>query len=161
MQKVYYKSPIGWMEIAGDGKAVSSVVFVSRPAAVSGKKAAVPALLRRCAKELDEYFRGKRTGFSVPVRLEGTCFQSLVWDKLRRIRYGHRASYRELAAAVGAPRAARAVGGALNKNKIAVVIPCHRVIGHGGDLTGYAAGVWRKRRLLDHERRVVTRDGRI
>ena len=153
LQRTHYKSPLGWIKITGDESGIVEVAFMSRP--LNRCPAPAPALLRRCAKELQEYFRGERTRFSIPVRLEGSHFQTLVWNKLRDVGYAKKISYKELAAAVGVPRAARAVGGALNKNKIAVVVPCHRVVGRDGSLTGYASGIRKKRRLLNHERLVL------
>ena len=105
-------------------------------------------LLRR---QLAEYFAGERTAFELPLAPAGTPFQRGVWDALLAIPYGETRSYGELAAAVGKPGAARAVGRANHDNPIGVVIPCHRVIGAGGSLTGYAGGVERKRYLLELE----------
>ena len=105
-------------------------------------------LLRR---QLGEYFAGERTAFELPLAPAGTPFQRIVWDALLAIPYGETRSYGELAAAVGKPGAARAVGRANHDNPIGVVIPCHRVIGAGGSLTGYAGGLDRKRYLLELE----------
>lgn len=109
-------------------------------------------LLRRTAAELDEYFAGKRRDFTVPLAPRGTEFQRRVWEALRCIPYGQTRTYGEIARAIGAPRACRAVGMANNRNPIAILIPCHRVIGCNGSLTGYAAGIAAKERLLALER---------
>ncbi|MFF4571766.1 methylated-DNA--[protein]-cysteine S-methyltransferase [Streptomyces sp. NPDC001410] len=103
-------------------------------------------------KQLAAYFAGELTEFTLELRLNGTPFQRSVWDQLTRIPYGETRSYGELAEALGNPGASRAVGLANGKNPIGIIVPCHRVIGAGGDLTGYGGGLDRKRRLLDFER---------
>lgn len=108
-------------------------------------------VLDRAARELDEYVRGVRRSFSLPLAPGGTAFQRAVWDALVAIPFGETRSYAAIAAAIGRPRAARAVGAANALNPISVVVPCHRVIGSDRDLTGYAGGLARKRWLLNHE----------
>jgi AraC family transcriptional regulator of adaptative response/methylated-DNA-[protein]-cysteine methyltransferase len=103
-------------------------------------------------RELEEYFAGDRRLFDVPIEAPGTEFQESVWCRLRGIAYGETVSYGELAADLGRPSAARAVAGAVGDNRLAVLIPCHRVVGSDGRLIGYGGGVWRKKALLDHER---------
>ncbi|MEU8581195.1 methylated-DNA--[protein]-cysteine S-methyltransferase [Streptomyces abikoensis] len=102
-------------------------------------------------RQLTAYFAGERTGFDLPLRLEGTPFQRRVWEELRHIPYGRTVSYGELAERLGAPGAARAVGLANGKNPVGIIVPCHRVLGANGDLTGYGGGLERKRLLLAHE----------
>ncbi|GHE68377.1 methylated-DNA--protein-cysteine methyltransferase [Streptomyces longispororuber] len=102
-------------------------------------------------EQLDAYFAGDLKEFDLPLRLDGTPFQRSVWQQLLSIPYGHTRTYGELAAALGKPAASRAVGLANGKNPISVIVPCHRVIGTGGGLTGYGGGVDRKRRLLEFE----------
>ncbi|PRP90734.1 Methylated-DNA--protein-cysteine methyltransferase [Enhygromyxa salina] len=114
------------------------------------------ALLDRAAAQLREYFAGTRRSFDVPVSPRGTEFQRAVWTALADIEYGQTRSYGELAAVIGRPSAARAVGAANGRNPLSLVLPCHRVIGSGGALTGYAGGLERKRWLLAHERGVLT-----
>ena len=109
------------------------------------------ALLESMASQLAEYFDGKRTCFTVPIVLPGTTFQQSVWAALQEIPYGETRSYGEVAAAIGAPTAVRAVANANGLNRVAIVVPCHRVIGADGTLTGYGGGLWRKQRLLDLE----------
>lgn len=109
------------------------------------------ALADWCTR-LDEYFAGTRTEFDLPVRLHGTPFQVEVWEQLRRIPYGETISYGDLARRVGRPEAARAVGAANGQNPVAIVVPCHRVIGADGSLTGFGGGLAWKQRLLDLER---------
>jgi methylated-DNA-[protein]-cysteine S-methyltransferase len=110
-----------------------------------------PEALRAAAEQLRSYFAGELTGFDLPLAPSGTDFQQRVWAALREIPYGRTVSYAELAVAVGRPGAARAVGAANGRNPIAIVIPCHRVIGSAGALTGYGGGLDRKRLLLDLE----------
>jgi methylated-DNA-[protein]-cysteine S-methyltransferase len=103
--------------------------------------------------QLQEYFSGRRKQFTVPLRLEGTPFQKTVWEALQAIPYGKTVSYAEIAARIGNPKAFRAVGMANNRNPIAIIVPCHRVIGKNGALVGYASGIAFKQGLLDLERR--------
>jgi AraC family transcriptional regulator of adaptative response/methylated-DNA-[protein]-cysteine methyltransferase len=109
-------------------------------------------LLEQLRCELEAYFAGKLREFTVPLAFPGTPFQASVWSALLRIPYGQTISYEELARRVGRPQAQRAVGLANGRNRIAIVIPCHRVVNKGGQLGGYGGGLWRKQWLLDHER---------
>lgn len=108
--------------------------------------------------QLDEYFAGTRRVFDVPLAPRGTEFQRLVWDALREIPYAHTTSYGELAASLGRPTASRAVGGATGRNPVSIIVPCHRLVGHSGQLIGYAGGAETKQLLLDHERRIAAED---
>jgi AraC family transcriptional regulator of adaptative response/methylated-DNA-[protein]-cysteine methyltransferase len=112
--------------------------------------------LGQLERELTEYFERKRTTFEVPLHAPGTPFEESVWAQLLRIPYGQVRSYTDIAEAVGSPKAVRAVGRANGMNRIAIVIPCHRVIGKDGSPVGYGGGLWRKQRLLDLERGVAT-----
>lgn len=149
----YYESPIGLLEIKGSAAGVSEVGFVAARGPRAGRRgrAAVPAAVAQCLRELDEYFRAGRRAFSVKLDLGGTDFQKKVWKALRAVRFGRTATYKAIAAAVGRPAATRAVGGANHRNPVAIIVPCHRVIGSDGRLTGYGAGLWRKDWLLRHE----------
>lgn len=146
------ETPVGtlWIEEA-DG-AVSCVT--SRP--LSGPEGNAP-VLEQAKKELTEYFAGTRKTFSVPLNPRGTDFQRAVWAALREIPYGETRSYGQIAAQVGNPKAGRAVGMANNRNPIAIIVPCHRVIGANGSLTGYAGGLNVKEELLALERRTRQR----
>jgi len=108
-------------------------------------------LLKQAAKQLREYFAGGRREFELPLRLKGTPFQLAVWEALRTIPYGETRGYGDIAAQIGKPGAARAVGGANNRNPIAIIVPCHRVIGADGSLVGFACGLATKQQLLDLE----------
>ena len=109
----------------------------------------------QCIEELIQYFHGERRVFEFPVNQEGSDFQKKIWNLLMTIPYAKTISYIQLAIKTGDPKATRAVANANGKNNIAIVVPCHRVIGADGELTGYAGGLWRKRWLLDHEAKVA------
>jgi methylated-DNA-[protein]-cysteine S-methyltransferase len=141
-------SPVGELLLAGDGTALSAVHMGGSPG--PGWRRDRDSL-REAADQLRSYFAGELREFDLPLAPRGTGFQRQVWAALRQIPYGSTISYAELAAAVGRPGAARAVGAANARNPIAVVIPCHRVIGTAGALTGYGGGLARKRLLLDLE----------
>ena len=145
--KLYWESPVGWLEIGGSEAGIQWIAFVDKP----GVEEAVPKCLVDCRQQLMEYFAGKRKTFDLPLLPEGTPFQQSVWAELRKIPFGKTVAYRDIAAAVGNPDACRAVGAANGRNRINIVIPCHRVIGSSGRLTGYGGGLWRKERLLKHE----------
>lgn len=150
---VYLDTPVGPVEISGTKEGITAVRFVPQTQASSAE---IPSCLRDGLQQLEEYFAGRRTDFSLPLLPQGTPFQRQVWEKLRQIPCGQTVSYRELAAAVGRPRAVRAVGRANATNPVNIIVPCHRVIGSDGSLTGYGGGLERKEWLINHERRVVT-----
>ena len=153
---VFYRSPIGRLKITGDRTGVSSIEFVREPGGSKPGDASAPgtpAVLIRCRRELGEYFEGKRTSFDIPLNLAGTPFRKRVWKALLKIPYGRTASYKEIAAVAGNAKATRAVGGANHDNPVSIIVPCHRVIGSDGSLTGYGGGLWRKEWLLAHEQR--------
>lgn len=152
--RAYYSSPIGTIEIIGNRHGLLAIRFLSKDPPDSPP---VPPPLRRALREVDEYFKGRRTRFSLELVLQGTEFQTAVWRRLMEIPYGETRSYGEIAKAVRRPKAVRAVGAANAVNKIGIVIPCHRVIGSDGGLTGYGGGLWRKRWLLAHERKNARR----
>lgn len=152
----HLRTPIGWLEVRGDSDAILAVNFVERSGSRRRPRAeanALPAVVVACLGQLEEYFQGGRTAFDLPLRLEGTPFQRRVWEALLRVPYGRTTTYRDLAAAVGNARATRAVGGANHRNPVSIIVPCHRVVGSDGGLTGYGGGLWRKEWLLGHERR--------
>ena len=143
----YYDSPIGLIQVAGTAQAITSLYFVERRRTEDHPNAVVEAALR----QVREYFLGTRRAFDLPMVLHGTDFQRLVWQQLLTIPYGHTVSYQGIANALGKPKAVRAVGAANGQNPIAIVVPCHRVVGSNGKLTGYGGGLWRKEWLLRHE----------
>jgi methylated-DNA-[protein]-cysteine S-methyltransferase len=141
-------SPLGELLLAGDGRVLTTLRIDGAPGASWCR---APGPFREAADQLRAYFAGELREFDLPLAPHGTPFQQRVWAALREIPYGTTIGYAELAAAVGRPGAARAVGAANGRNPIAVVIPCHRVIGASGTLTGYGGGLARKRLLLDLE----------
>ena len=149
-------SPYGQLlAVAGNDHALTGLYYLGAAHCPSKIPAAVPRpatdVFFRVAVQLAEYAAGSRTCFDVPIRLEGTPFQREVWEAIRAIPQGETLSYSDLAAAVGRPRAVRAVGAATGANPVSILVPCHRVVGSNGALTGYAGGLERKRRLLEHE----------
>ena len=145
----FYDTVLGEMTIACRDSEITAIEF-GRITDVSGIERKTE-LLSQAAMQLEEYFAGKRRSFTVPLHMSGTKFQCEVWRALCLIPYGETRSYKQLAEMVGNPKACRAVGMANNKNSIAVMIPCHRVIGADGSLTGYAGGLEIKKKLLELE----------
>lgn len=143
-----YPTEIGTIEIIGTDQNIISLGFVDEISKIQNK---IPECIKVCIKQLDEYFKGKRKVFSVPLEANGTEFQKKVWKALFEIPYGETRSYKDIAVTIKNEKAVRAVGAANGKNPIGIIIPCHRVIGSDGSLTGYAEGVWRKAWLLEHE----------
>lgn len=146
----YYLSPIGWLEIKADEKTLQSVHFIDENIAKQYINTE-NKILQITRKQLTEYFAGERTGFDIPLNPPGTDFQLKVWNELQKIPFGKTISYLQLAEKVGSKEYTRAVGLANGKNQIAIVIPCHRVIGSDGKLTGYTGGMKRKQWLLELE----------
>ena len=150
-----FPTPLGQMRVVLDGGgSVVQLEFCRRANEPSGDDRAESGPCREVRRQLEEYFHGKRRSFDLRLAPQGTLFQAAVWKELLGIPFGERVTYRELAARIGRPAASRAVGGANGANPIAVVIPCHRVVGSDGSLTGYGAGVSIKRWLLDLESEV-------
>ena len=150
--KTYYHSPIGWIEIQALHDAVTSVIFCDEP---ENDVCNSSPILAECFRQLDEYFNGQRTNFDIPVDQKGTLFQQSVWNVLPDIPFGATASYGDVAKKLNAPKSSRAVGAANGQNRVWIIVPCHRVIGANGSLTGYAGGLERKKWLLDHEAQIV------
>lgn len=151
-QTTYYKTPIGIAEITGDKNGIQSIsVLDDGTIAEDLLRAKTPECLQDCVVQLEEYFNGKRASFNLTVNPKGTKFQIKVWKSLLKINYGKTKSYLEQSKALGDIKAIRAVAAANGKNPIWIIIPCHRVIGSDGFLTGYAGGIWRKKWLLAHE----------
>lgn len=148
----YWHSPIGTLGIAENGIGITDIFFGRSeiPADCSEQKT---PLIQKAVLQLQEYFEGKRKAFDLPLSLHSTEFQLADWKALQTIPYGETRSYQEIAAKIGNPKACRAVGMANNRNPVMIVIPCHRVIGKNGSLTGYACGLDVKKALLDLEQR--------
>ena len=148
MQSACFQSPLGITEIQGDGNGVSSISILDVEKEISS---IIPEVLQNAIEELQEYFEGNRTHFTFKIQPKGTDFQQKVWQELINIPFGKTISYLDLAKKLGDVKAIRAVASANGKNPLWIVIPCHRVIGTDGSLTGYAGGLWRKKWLLEHE----------
>lgn len=169
----FYQSPIGKIFIDYTDDIIVSVLFEKQndqqgtfkiiagrsgqqpgqPEIVSNEPALPHALLNKCLLQLHEYFEGNRKEFDLPVHQNGTAFQQKIWSALTQIPYGKTMSYLELSKRTGDAKAIRAVGTTNGKNQLSIVVPCHRVIGSNGSLTGYGGGLWRKQWLLEHEAR--------
>ena len=147
METVFINTPLGTAKIKGDENGVS-IISILQEGEISKE---IPLELIEVVKELNEYFEGKRTEFSFQLNPKGTDFQKRVWKALLTIPHGKTISYLDLSKQLGDVKAIRAVASANGKNPLWIVIPCHRVIGIDGSLTGYAGGLWRKKWLLDHE----------
>lgn len=156
------ESPLGELLLLGDRVRLHGLAMQAgrKPKSVQPGWKREPAAFADVETQLHEYFTGERTSFELELDPSGTPFQQRIWQALREIPYGETSSYGELAARIGRPSAARAVGAANGANPIAVIIPCHRLIGANGALTGYAGGVERKRALLDLEARSYAAAGR-
>ncbi|WP_246496767.1 methylated-DNA--[protein]-cysteine S-methyltransferase [Chitinophaga varians] len=142
-------TPVGPLLISGTDTYIQAVNFTEEAATAFPQP---PHLLLECAQQLHEYFAGDRKVFELPIQQPGTDFQQTVWEQLTRIPFGQTISYLQLAHRIGNPKSIRAVGTTNGKNQLAIIVPCHRVIGANGMLVGYAGGLWRKRWLLEHER---------
>ncbi len=153
MRHTTVDSPLGPLTLVADGDALVGIYMVDQRHRPPDERFGEPApaddpTLVAAADELVEYFAGRRQRFTVPIRPAGTAFQRAVWEQIAAIPFGVTATYTDLAAAIGRPTATRAVGAAVGRNPLSIVVPCHRVIGAGGALTGYAGGLDRKRTLL-------------
>jgi methylated-DNA-[protein]-cysteine S-methyltransferase len=145
--KACYHSPVGILTITEENGLIKAVSFKEETLEANDNSPAI----EKCKMQLDEYFAGNRKDFDLPLGQTGTDFQMRVWNALATIPYGKTTSYLALAKQLGDVKAIRAVGTANGRNNLAIIIPCHRVIGSDASLTGYAGGLWRKKWLLDHE----------
>ena len=148
MEECTIKTPLGIAKITGDIKGIMAVSIVNTEKKVS---TVIPEVLEDCVLQLNEYFKGDRKQFSLKLNAKGTAFQERVWNELLTIPYGKTSSYLELSKQLGDVKAIRAVANANGKNPLWIIVPCHRVIGSDGSLTGYAGGLHRKKWLLEHE----------
>ncbi len=147
------ESPIGRLSILADVHGIQEIRFPNNTSTLPAEGSASNKFIVQAIDQLNTYFDGNLKKFDLPLSLKGTDFQKDVWGQLQRVGYGATASYKDIASAIGNPKASRAVGMANNKNKIPIVIPCHRIIGSDGSLTGFAGGLDVKRWLLAHENR--------
>lgn len=153
MLTTVHDSPIGSLTIAADEEGLRHIIFPqgSRSFATPESWQNAPAAFDAVRRQLDEYFNGKRQGFSLKLAPQGTAFQISVWKALEKIPYNNTRSYGEIAKLIGKPKASRAVGAANGANPLPIIVPCHRVVGATGKLTGFGGGIPTKQWLLDHE----------
>ncbi|MBQ4801301.1 methylated-DNA--[protein]-cysteine S-methyltransferase [Aquimarina sp. MMG015] len=149
MSTVFIETPLGIASITGDEKGVSKISITADKEHIPSDK--IPDELKDVVTQLQDYFEGNRTDFNIDLNPSGTDFQKRVWRELSNIPFGKTVSYLDIAKRLGDPKCIRAAATANGKNPLWVVVPCHRVIGSDGSLTGYAGGLWRKKWLLDHE----------
>lgn len=156
METAYIKTPLGIAKIVGDENGISVISVldegeVCSASSLSLGSSIIPSILQEAISQINDYFEGKRTDFTFKLNPSGTEFQQKVWKGLLEIPFGKTMSYLELSKKLGDVKAIRAVASANGKNPLWIVVPCHRVIGTDGSLTGYAGGLWRKKWLLEHE----------
>jgi len=147
METVAINTPLGIAQITGDANGITQISVIDE----GDVSSEIPSGLQNAVTELNDYFQGKRTHFDFKLNPKGTEFQQKVWQALLEIPYGKTCSYMDLSKKIGDVKAIRAVASANGKNPLWIVVPCHRVIGTDGSLTGYAGGLWRKKWLLEHE----------
>ncbi len=154
----YYKSPLGLLRIGGSDTCIGEISFIDHLSEEEYQQTAlkgpVTPIVIQCIEQLIQYFQGQRRVFDFPINQDGTEFQQKVWTELTAIPFGKTISYLDLSRRLGDTKAIRAAAAANGRNNIAIVVPCHRVIGSKRDLVGYAGGLWRKKWLLDHETKV-------
>ena len=149
VETVFLETPLGIASIAGDEDGVTKISILE-----DGKEkisSEIPNVLKEAVIQLQDYFKGNRDNFDIKINPLGTEFQKKVWKELSKIPFGKTVSYLDIAKQLGDPKCIRAAASANGKNPLWIVVPCHRVIGSDGSLTGYAGGLWRKKWLLDHE----------
>ncbi len=145
----YYSSPIGWVEITATHEGIASVLFTDKQTRAISEN--LPSYVTDCQTQLDEYFKGNRPVFDLPLIVKGTEFQMQVWEALAHIPYGKLTTYKALAHKLKNPAAIRAIGNANSRIRLCLIVPCHRVVGSDTNMVGYAGGVWRKEWLIEHE----------
>ncbi len=150
-ETITVNTPLGVALITGNDKGISKVSISKTSDVELSNSDTIPKHFQETVSQLDSYFEGKRASFDLQITPEGTDFQQKVWKELTKIPFGETRSYMDIAKKLGNPKAIRAVAAANGKNPLWIIIPCHRVIGSDGSLTGYAGGLWRKKWLLEHE----------
>lgn len=151
----YYESPIGLLKIGGTDHFIGELSFVDNPDQLTHGEPGISEVMHQCTEQLIEYFHGTRRSFDIPVFQEGTEFQLRVWSELLEISYGKTISYMDLAKKLGDAKVIRAAASSNGKNHVAIIVPCHRVIGSDKSLVGYSGGKWRKKWLLQHEFKIA------
>lgn len=152
MYEAFHKTPVGFVRVRANEQAITSISIRDEACVETPSDSPI---INLALAQLDEYFKGTRREFDLPLDQQGTEFQQEVWKNLLQVKYGHTMSYLQLSHQMKNPLAIRAIGAANGKNNLWIVVPCHRVIGTNGSLTGYAGGLWRKQWLLEHEARVM------
>ena len=155
LHTTYYHSPVGLLKIVGTEDYISEVSFFDKVQKTESRKKNLPPLMIQCIEELIQYFHGQLRQFDVPINQPGTSFQKEVWNELMTIPFGKTISYLELARRTGDTKATRAVANANGRNNVAIIVPCHRVIGANKELVGYAGGLPKKKWLLELEAKVA------
>jgi methylated-DNA-[protein]-cysteine S-methyltransferase len=151
----FYESPIGLLRIGGTDSYISEISFIDNKEQVNHGLPGVSEIIHQCTEQLIEFFQGTRKKFDLPIHQNGTEFQKKVWNQLMEINYGKTISYLDLAKKMGDEKVIRAAASTNGKNKISIIVPCHRVIGTHKNLVGYSGGLWRKKWLLQHEFRIA------
>ena len=151
LYSAFQQTPLGWLKITGSEAGITEITFLEELPTETKITAPVHQSLISCYNQLTEYFNGQRKTFDLNLNPNGTGFQQKVWEQLKQIPFGKTFSYLDIALNLGEKTYTRAVGSANGKNPLAIVVPCHRVIGANGTLTGYAGGLWRKKWLLQFE----------
>jgi methylated-DNA-[protein]-cysteine S-methyltransferase len=152
----YYQSPVGLLQIEGTNQFISKVHFIDEKENITpATDNNLPPMAIQAVEQLIEYFHGQRRFFELPISQEGTAFQQKVWTELMNIPFGKTISYLELSRRLGDPKVIRAAAAANGRNDVAIIVPCHRVIGANNQLVGYAAGLPRKKWLLQHENKIA------
>lgn len=155
LYSTYYHSPVGVLKISATETFVTEVSFFDKVEKTESRKKNMPPALIQCIEQLIQYFHGERRQFELIIEQEGTAFQKSVWNELMAIPFGKTISYLDLARRMGDTKATRAVAGANGRNNVAIIVPCHRVIGSNKELIGYGGGLWRKKWLLEHEMKIA------
>lgn len=148
-ETVFIETPLGVASITGDENGITKISITED--STKNPSTQIPDVLKEAVNQLQDYFKGDRTDFSIKLDPSGTDFQKKVWLELSKIPYGKTVTYLDMAKRLGDPKCIRAAASANGKNPLWIMVPCHRVIGSDGSLTGYAGGIWRKKWLLDHE----------
>ena len=151
MIEFVYNSPVGGLLLRFEASDLTGLYFLEDDQIPKVNSVPQTTAHKQCVQELDEYFNGARQVFTVPMKLRGTPFRKRVWQSLCEIPYAKTCSYKDLAEMIGNVKAVRAVGGANHHNPVSIIVPCHRVVGSDGSLTGYGGKLWRKEWLLKHE----------